>query len=58
MPWEITYKIPQTHTYLIGNLYTVITILQYLYNYYYGRYLLNNSFHHQPCQNEYTTILG
>jgi hypothetical protein len=31
MPWEITYKIPQTHTYLIGILYTVITILQNIY---------------------------
>jgi hypothetical protein len=28
MPWEITYKIPQTYTYLIGICYTVITILQ------------------------------
>jgi hypothetical protein len=31
MPWEITYKIPQTHTYLIGISYTVITILQNIY---------------------------
>jgi hypothetical protein len=31
MPWEITYKIPQTHTYLIGILYTVIIILQNIY---------------------------
>jgi hypothetical protein len=31
MPWEITYKIPQTHTYLIGILYTVITTLQNIY---------------------------
>jgi hypothetical protein len=31
MPWEITYKIPQTHTYLIRILYTVITTLQNIY---------------------------
>jgi hypothetical protein len=31
MPWEITYKIPQTHTYLMGILYTVVTILQNIY---------------------------
>jgi hypothetical protein len=31
MPWEITYEIPQKHTYLIGILYTVITILQNIY---------------------------
>jgi hypothetical protein len=31
MPWEITYKIPQTYTYLIGICYTVITILQNIY---------------------------
>jgi hypothetical protein len=31
MPWEITYKIPQTHTYLIGILYAVITTLQNIY---------------------------
>jgi hypothetical protein len=31
MPWEITYKIPQTHTYLMGILYTIITILQNIY---------------------------
>jgi hypothetical protein len=31
MPWEITYKIPQTYAYLIGILYTVITILQINY---------------------------
>jgi hypothetical protein len=31
MPWEITYKIPQTYTSLIGIFYTVITILQNIY---------------------------
>jgi hypothetical protein len=31
MLWEITYKIPQTYTYLIGIYYTVITILQNIY---------------------------
>jgi hypothetical protein len=31
MTWEITYKIPQTYTYLIGISYTVITILQNIY---------------------------
>jgi hypothetical protein len=28
---EITYKIPQTYTYLIGIFHTVITILQDIY---------------------------
>jgi hypothetical protein len=31
MLWEITYKIPQAYTYLIGIFYTVITILQNVY---------------------------
>jgi hypothetical protein len=31
MPWEITYKIRQPHTYLIGIFYTVITTLQNIY---------------------------
>jgi hypothetical protein len=31
MSWEITYKIPQTYTYLIVIWYTVITILQNIY---------------------------
>jgi hypothetical protein len=31
MTWKITYRIPQTYTYLIGNFYTVITILQNIY---------------------------
>jgi hypothetical protein len=31
MPWKITYKIPQTHTYLMGILYTIITIIQNIY---------------------------
>jgi hypothetical protein len=31
MPWEITYKIPQTHIYSIEIFYTVITILQNIY---------------------------
>jgi hypothetical protein len=31
MSWEITYEIPQTYAYLIGILYTVITILQNIY---------------------------
>jgi hypothetical protein len=31
MPWEIIYKIPQTYTYLIVIWYTVITILQNIY---------------------------
>jgi hypothetical protein len=31
MSWEITYKIPQTYTYLIEIFYTVITILQNIY---------------------------
>jgi hypothetical protein len=31
MSWEITYRIPQTYTYLNGIFYTVITILQNIY---------------------------
>jgi hypothetical protein len=31
MPCEITYKITQTYTYLIGIFYIVITILQNIY---------------------------
>jgi hypothetical protein len=31
MPLEITYKIPQTYTDLIGILYIVVTILQNIY---------------------------
>jgi hypothetical protein len=48
MPWEITYKIPQTYTYLIRICYTVITVrghlsisLPYLLNSLLSSYPLN-----------------
>jgi hypothetical protein len=31
MPWEMDYKIPQTYTYSIVILYTVLTTLQNIY---------------------------